>query len=43
VVLFDEQLSVTMSAKKESAFGRDLAALLGPAQKRGGNIVAMFR
>lgn len=41
--LFDEQLSATLSAKKESAFGRDLAALLGPARQRGGNIVAMFR
>ena len=41
--LFDEQLAATMTAKKESAFGRDLAALLGPSRPRGGNIVAMFR
>ena len=41
--LFDEQLAATMTAKKESAFGRDLAALLGPSRQRGGNIVAMFR
>jgi hypothetical protein len=41
--LFDEQLEATMAAKRESAFGRDLAALLGPARQRGGNIVAMFR
>jgi len=42
-VLFDEQLAATMTAKKESAFGRDLGALLGSARQRGGNIVAMFR
>jgi predicted nucleic acid-binding Zn-ribbon protein len=43
--LFDEQLAATMAARKESAFCRDLAALLGSARPRGdrGNIVAMFR
>lgn len=43
--LFDEQLEATMTARKESAFCRDLAALLGSARPRGerGNIVAMFR
>src|SRR5688572_19178174 len=41
--LFDEQLAATMSAKKESSFGRDLAAILGPARQRGANIVAMRR
>jgi hypothetical protein len=41
--LFDEQLAAMMTAKKESAFGRDLAALIGPARQRGGNIVAMRR
>ncbi len=41
--LFDEQLAATMTAKKESAFGRDLAALLGPSRQRGGNIVAMLK
>jgi soluble cytochrome b562 len=45
VNLFDEQLAATMTARKESAFCRDLAALLGSARPRGdrGNIVAMFR
>jgi hypothetical protein len=41
--LFDDQLAATLNAKKESAFGRDLAALLGSSRQRGGNIVAMFR
>jgi len=43
--LFDEQLAATMAARKESAFCRDLAALLGSGRPRGdrGNIVAMFR
>jgi hypothetical protein len=41
--IFDEQLAATMAAKKESAFGRDLAALIGPARQRGANIVAMRR
>ena len=41
--LFDEQLAATLTAKKESAFGRDLAALLGSARQRGANIVAMRR
>ena len=41
--LFDEQLAATLMAKKESAFARDLATLLGPGRQRGGNIVAMFR
>jgi len=43
--LFDEQLAATMAARKESAFCRDLAALLGSTRPRGdrGNIVAMFR
>ena len=41
--LFDDQLAATLNAKKESAFGRDLAALLGSSRHRGGNIVAMFR
>jgi hypothetical protein len=40
---FDEQLAATMTAKKESAFSRDLAALIGPGRQRGGNIVAMRR
>jgi hypothetical protein len=39
--LFDEQLAATMTAKKESAFGRDLAALLASRQR--GNIVSMFK
>jgi hypothetical protein len=39
--LFDEQLAATMTAKKESAFGRDLAALLATRQR--GNIVSMFK
>ena len=41
--LFDDQLAATLAAKKESAFGRDLAALFGSSRQRGGNIVAMFR
>ena len=40
--LFDEQLAATMTAKKESAFGRDLAALLAASRQRG-NIVSMFK
>jgi hypothetical protein len=40
--VFDEQLEATLGAKKESAFGRDLAVLLGSTRQRG-NIVAMFR
>jgi hypothetical protein len=39
--LFDEQLAATMAARKESAFCRDLAALLGSARQRGGNVVAI--
>jgi hypothetical protein len=41
--VFDDQLAATLAAKKESAFGRDLASLLGTSRQRGGNIVAMFR
>jgi hypothetical protein len=41
--LFDEQLAATMTAKRESAFGRDLAALLGTSRQRGGHTVAMFK
>jgi hypothetical protein len=40
--LFDEQLEATMAAKRESAFGRDLAALLRAAHQRGGT-VSMFK
>ena len=40
--IFDEQLAATMTAKKESAFGRDLAALLAASRQRG-NIVSMFK
>jgi hypothetical protein len=39
--LFDEQLAATMSVRKESAFCRDLAALLGSARQRGANVVAI--
>jgi hypothetical protein len=39
--LFDEQLAATMAARKESAFCRDLAALLGSARQRGANVVAI--
>ena len=43
--LLDEQLAATMEARKESAFCRDLATLVGAARSKGdrGNIVAMFR
>jgi hypothetical protein len=38
--LFDEQLSATLAAKKESAFGRDLAGLIG-SPRRGATVVAI--
>lgn len=41
--LLEEQLAAALVAQRETAFGRDLDALIGTARSRGANIVPMFR
>lgn len=41
--LLDEQLTAALITRRETAFGRDLDALIGSARSRGANIVPIFR
>ncbi len=43
--LLDEHLAAAAKARKDTAFGQDLAAVLGPAARapRGGNVVTLYR